>query len=284
MMMMKKLTGLLGGVMLMTAPVLAHVGVTPAQSKPGASETYTLRVPSEGGRTTTEVVLAVPYGVTVASVDAPAGATHNEKRADDRIVEVTWKIEIKAGARAQLSFAAKNPTEASSITWKVTQKYSDGFSSAWVGPPGDRSPAPVTKLAAAATVSAAEGHAHGEHAEKESTIKIPETVEGIFKAIHEQHAHLAETVKNKKLADVHHIAFAIRDLANALPTKAAADKKTQVEGTVKNIAKLADDLDASGDANDQTKTEANLKKLDGLLKVLHAQFGVKMEGAEEHKH
>ena len=30
----------------------------------------------------------------------------------------------------------------------------------------------------------------------------------------------------------------------------------------------AEDLDASGDAKDQAKTEANLKKLDGLLKVL----------------
>lgn len=111
--------------------------------------------------------------------------------------------------------------------------------------------------------------------EKAEKVKIPDTVEGIFKAIHEDHMELAETVKNKKLADVHHHAFAIRDLANALPAKTAADKKKQVEGTVKNIAKLAGDLDESGDANDQAKTEANLKKLDGLIKVLETQFGIK---------
>lgn len=109
--------------------------------------------------------------------------------------------------------------------------------------------------------------------EKSEPMKIPDTVEGIFKAIHEHHMELAETVKAKKLADVHHHAFAIRDLANALPAKVAADKKKAVEGTAKNITKLAGDLDESGDASDQAKTEANLKKMDGLIKVLEMQCG-----------
>ncbi len=108
--------------------------------------------------------------------------------------------------------------------------------------------------------------------EKEAKTKIPDTTEGIFKAIHTEHMELAETVKNKKLADVHHHAFAIRDLAKALPAKAAAEKKKQVEGAVKNIAKLADDLDKAGDDGKQVETEALLKKLDGVLKVLEAQF------------
>ncbi len=126
-----------------------------------------------------------------------------------------------------------------------------------------------------------EGEKHEEHGGK---IKIPDTVEGIFKEIHKHHHELAEVVKGKKLAEVHHHAFAIRDLANALPAKAEASKKTQVEGTVKNIAKLAADLDKTGDANNQAGTEANLKKLDGILKVLHTQFGMKMEEGGEHKH
>jgi hypothetical protein len=109
--------------------------------------------------------------------------------------------------------------------------------------------------------------------EKETKVKIPDTSEGIFKAIHEHHTELAETVKSKKLADVHHHAFAIRDLAKALPAKAEADKKTKVEGSVKNISKLADDLDKAGDDGKQAETEALLKKLDGVLKVLDSQFG-----------
>ena len=74
-----------------------------------------------------------------------------------------------------------------------------------------------------------------------------------------------------KLADVHHHAFAIRDLAKALPAKAEKAKKAQVEGAVKNIAKLAEDLDKTGDAGDQAGTEANLKKLDGVLMALDRQ-------------
>ena len=138
--------------------------------------------------------------------------------------------------------------------------------------------------AAIGLMSLGANRAFADEEKAEAKMKIPDTTEGIFKAIHEHHMELAETVKNKKLADVHHHAFAIRDLANALPAKAAADKMKQVEGTVKNIAKLAGDLDESGDANDQAKTEANLKKLDGLIKVLETQFGMKMEGKAEHKH
>ena len=113
--------------------------------------------------------------------------------------------------------------------------------------------------------------AEKEHAEKKEKMVIPETADGIMTEIHKHHGELADVVKSKKLADVHHHAFAIRDLANGLPAKVAADKKARVEGSVKNIAKLATDLDNTGDANNQAGTEANLKKLDGVLKALDAQ-------------
>lgn len=119
--------------------------------------------------------------------------------------------------------------------------------------------------------------ARAAEAEKEETVKIPATADGILMAIHEHHTALADTVKSKKLEDVHVHAFAIRDLANALSPKADASKKTRVDGALKNISTLADDLDKSGDAGDQAKTEANLKKLDGVLKVLNAQFEMKMK-------
>lgn len=131
-------------------PAFAHVGISPRESKPGATETYTLRVPSEGGKTTTSVILDVPDGVTVTSVTAPEGGKHEEKKVGDRIVQVTWTIEIKAGANAQLSFVAKNPAQGESITWKVHQKYADDTTSDWIGAAGSRNPAPVTKLVPAA--------------------------------------------------------------------------------------------------------------------------------------
>ena len=137
---------LTGAMLLIATPALAHVGVNPRESKAGATETYTLRVPSEGGKTTTSVVLDVPDGVTVISVNAPDGAKHEEKKVGDRIVQITWTVEIKAGASAQLSFVAKNPAQGEAIAWKTHQKYSDGTTSDWIGEAGSRNPAPVTRL------------------------------------------------------------------------------------------------------------------------------------------
>lgn len=133
----------------LAAPLLAHVGVTPRESKSGATETYTFNVPSEGGRTTTSVVLDVPESVVVKSVAAPEGAKHEEKKTGDRITQVTWTMEIKPGVSAKFSLVATNPSTGDAIIWRVHQMYADGTSSDWVGEAGTRSPAPVTKLVAA---------------------------------------------------------------------------------------------------------------------------------------
>lgn len=136
----------LTAMLLAAASAFAHVGVTPRESKAGAIETYTFRVPSEGGRTTASVVLDVPDGVTIVSIEAPEGAKHEERKTGDRITQVTWTIEIKPGVAAQLVFVAKNPAEGDAIAWKVHQHYTDGTVSDWVGEAGTRAPAPVTKL------------------------------------------------------------------------------------------------------------------------------------------
>lgn len=147
---MKKMILAATAILLVAAPASAHVGVTPRESKPGETQEYTFRVPSEGGMTTTSVVLDVPDGVTIVSVASAEGIKHEEKKVDDRIVQITWTVNIKPGAAAQLVFVAKNPAQAASIAWMVHQKYSDGMSSDWVGAPGTRSPAPVTTLVPAA--------------------------------------------------------------------------------------------------------------------------------------
>jgi hypothetical protein len=107
-----------------------------------------------------------------------------------------------------------------------------------------------------------------EHQEGEAKIQIPDTKEGILKEIDRQHTELADTIKAKKLDQVHEHAFAIRDLAKALPAKTGPDMKKMVENAVKKVSQLAEDLDKSGDAGDQVKTEANLKKMDVALKTL----------------
>jgi hypothetical protein len=126
-------------------------------------------------------------------------------------------------------------------------------------------------LAANQTVLAQE---HGGHEESTEQVKIPDTVDGILTEIHTHQQELTDTVKAKKLSEVHHHAFAIRDLAKALPAKTNPDMKKIVENAVKRVSQIAEDLDKSGDAGDQAATEANLKKFDAALKTLeeHAKM------------
>ena len=120
-------------------------------------------------------------------------------------------------------------------------------------------------------VFAAEKEKHGEHGKAGHGGKVPDTAEGIVAEIHKHHGEITETVKAKNLKTVHEHSEAITALANALPAKVAADKKTRVEGTVKNIAKVADALHDAADGGDQAKTEAQLKKLDAVLGQLDTQ-------------
>ena len=145
-----RIARLVGAILLLATPTFAHVTVTLAMSAPGATETYTFRVPSERGMTTTSVVLDVPDGVTLMSVSAPSGAKHEETRKAGRIVTVKWTILIKPGASAELSFVARNPQNGSDINWHVHQYYSDGMKSDWTGEPASRAPAPITMLEAVA--------------------------------------------------------------------------------------------------------------------------------------
>lgn len=113
--------------------VFGHVTVVPVRSTKSATETYTFRVPSEGGRTTTGLVLAVPKGVTVLSVAVPkdGGSVAYVRKTDGQPDEIVWTIELKPAAVVQLSITATNAPEDGPMTWKITQKYADGTSGEW---------------------------------------------------------------------------------------------------------------------------------------------------------
>lgn len=103
------------------------------------------------------------------------------------------------------------------------------------------------------------------------SVKVPETVQAVVAEIHKHHGQIGDTVKAKNLKAVHEHSEAINALANALPGKVAAGQKARVEGTVKNLEKISNALHEAADANDQTKSEAQLKKLDAVLKQLDSQ-------------
>ena len=130
-------------------------------------------------------------------------------------------------------------------------------------PTGPAAEAPT----AAATPSETAPTAQAPEAEAPS-MQIPATADGIWQAIDKQSADLEAGIQANALKDVHHQAFAIRDLVAALPERSkalSADEQAKLQGEVKFVATLADRLDATGDANDQAGAQANYDKLVTVL-------------------
>jgi hypothetical protein len=125
----------------------AHVTVWPQQSTAGASERYTVRVPTEGQVATTSVELEIPADVTVSAVLVGGAYTYAARREGERIVAITWTLEIKPRETAEFVFFARNPN-GKQIVWKAHQRLADGTTTDWAGVEGDRRPASVTTLIA----------------------------------------------------------------------------------------------------------------------------------------
>ena len=128
--------------------VSAHVTVAPQQSVAGRPERYTVRVPTEGQVNTTSVELEIPAGVTVTGVLVGSAPSPEIKREGDRIVIITWKLDIKPAEVAEFVFFARNPAQPGQVAWKARQRFADGTSADWVGVEGDRRPAAVTRIVA----------------------------------------------------------------------------------------------------------------------------------------
>jgi uncharacterized protein YcnI len=141
---------------VLSLPTLAaaHAGIRPRESKPGAGERYSVRVPTEGAVATTSVRLEIPDGVTVLEVEKMGGETFEVEKKGDRIVAITWKRNIPPKESADFFFTARNPQGATEILWKAHQHFIDGTVTGWVEPAGGKRPGPVTKLVDAATQSA----------------------------------------------------------------------------------------------------------------------------------
>lgn len=112
-------------------------------------------------------------------------------------------------------------------------------------------------------------------ASEEATVQIPATSTAIWQAIDQQAAALSKAIQTGVFDEVHHRAFAIRDLVTALPARSGSlpsDKLAQVKANVQFVATLAQRLDATGDAKDKAGTESNFKKLQGVLGVIRADY------------
>ena len=113
-------------------------------------------------------------------------------------------------------------------------------------------------------------------AEKTATqVQIPATSEAIWQSIDQETESLNALIQAGKFEEVHHRAFAIRDLVAALPARSGSlppDKLAQVKTNVQFVVTLAQRLDATGDAKDKAGTESNFSKLQGVLSVIRADY------------
>jgi uncharacterized protein YcnI len=137
--------------MLCPLVVQAHVSITPRQSTTGATEKYTIRIPTEGKIATTGADIEFPAGVIVETVQAPIGWKYELKRQDDRIISMTIQADVKPGEFIEVGFVARNPRSGTRIVWTLRQRFADGTVTDWTnGPNGATRPTAVTSLAAAA--------------------------------------------------------------------------------------------------------------------------------------
>jgi len=106
-------------------------------------------------------------------------------------------------------------------------------------------------------------------------VKIPATSAGIWRSIDKETELLGTLIQAGKFEEVHHRAFAIRDLAAALPARSGSlppGKLAQIKENIQFVATLAQRLDATGDAKDKAGTESNFKKLQKILSVIRADY------------
>jgi hypothetical protein len=137
-----------------------------------------------------------------------------------------------------------------------------------------------TRITIALTVALSGGLAVGHTAmaggtEVTAKSTSPEITVSIWQAIDAKSAALKKTIDAGKLDEIHHEAFAIRDLVAALPahsTSLPADKLAKVHDGVKFVATLAARLDATGDAKDMAGTQQNYAKLMTVLASLRSNY------------
>jgi|HigsolmetaAR206D_1030411.scaffolds.fasta_scaffold01043_9 uncharacterized protein YcnI len=142
----------------------AHVTVLPAETKQGAYEVFTVRVPTEKEAATVKLEVRFPEGITVSRVQPVPGWTYAfAANGDGSYTGITWTAVdggLKEGEFGEFRLQGQVDEDAgSSLAWKAYQTYADGSVVEWVGGAGTDEPAPVTKVLAADGTGSGDHHA-----------------------------------------------------------------------------------------------------------------------------
>ncbi|TCP54706.1 uncharacterized protein YcnI [Tumebacillus sp. BK434] len=164
---------------LLAGTASAHVTVWPKETKTGAYEKYTVRVPVEKEINTTKVKVEFPAGMKVSTVKPIAGWSYEfEKDPEGVNKAITWTAPAGGGIKqhefVEFEFVGANPKEAGegTLVFKAYQTYADNTVVEWAGAPDSDNPASVTTLTQAAagedhhggTSGTGTEHKHGEEA------------------------------------------------------------------------------------------------------------------------
>jgi uncharacterized protein YcnI len=135
---------------MLAVSAFGHIRISPRESPAGATERYTMRVPTERQSSTVRIEVEVPAAVTVVSIaPAPGWKVEEKKDTQGRIVGAIWSGgSIPFAEYKEFSFDAKNPAMEMKLEWKAIQIYEDGTRSEWTGPENSRTPSPVTLVKA----------------------------------------------------------------------------------------------------------------------------------------
>jgi uncharacterized cupredoxin-like copper-binding protein len=86
---------------------------------------------------------------------------------------------------------------------------------------------------------------------------------------------IAQVIEAGKLSEVHEKSERLAPLGEALATgsqKLPEDKRSRIEATLRQLPGVVDALHDAADAGDAAATRRELKRLDGLIALLEAQF------------
>ena len=137
--------------LLLPASAFAHARVSPRVSIAGATQLYSLAVPTEqANATTTKVALAVPAGFLIESfVPSPGWKRSLKQRvlADGDVVQtVTWSGgAVPSGEDALFQFLGQANT-VGTYSFPVVQSYSNGVVVEWAGPGSSPNPAATIEV------------------------------------------------------------------------------------------------------------------------------------------
>jgi uncharacterized protein YcnI len=131
----------------LSAPVWAHVTVSPEEVTAGDYETLTVSVPTEKEVPTTEIRVEVPEGFLLSGVQPVPGWEHAFEEDGGIVTAVTFSGgEIRPREFQQFLVQAQAPDEPGEYPWKATQTYEDGSIVEWTGPPDAEEPASVVEV------------------------------------------------------------------------------------------------------------------------------------------